>query len=557
MIPEKDNTFTIKPYKMPLLMSAFFLILGLAVVTAYTYFNAEKERKDLQASISAEIQSKFQSRIYQLLSYTQSYVVYFDMASHPTEEKQAQLSISMPPFMSDRDPIRFFLYATSQNDWFLDKLVEETNVDDRKIRCFQNIAKDSFLMKNRLNVGEIVSDPVLIDDELYLVIGKPVARKNVKFKNDITYNNRPINRQNQFGMFYACFKYSYFTDVIDEIIKLRKNIDLKIAIRSSITGKMIYGDSAVCDDENDNQITTMELRKNSWNVYVEIQSSFMSKMGWNYMLYAFVITLALFIFFLTHHYINQIYGQQSVLMQQRDKLSEANKTKDRFFSIIAHDLRNPLTALINLAEVFAEYYNTMSSNDVMRTIKIFNKSATHMGKLLENLFEWSSSNTGAIQYNPVNTYIVQIANSAFEDVGTQAKYKEIELHIVQNAEDAIAFCDMNMVLTIIRNLVSNAIKFSNNNSNIYLIIDQSSRDANKLQISIKDEGVGMEQDKIDKLFNIGEKVSSKGTNGEAGTGLGLILCKEFIERHNCDIWVESELGKGTQFKFELLKADAL
>ena len=138
----------------------------------------------------------------------------------------------------------------------------------------------------------------------------------------------------------------------------------------------------------------------------------------------------------------------------------------------------------------------------------------------------------------------------------QAAAKNIQLKITNSVDDAQVLCDYNMILTILRNLTSNAIKFSHPNTTIKIDIIDFPMDNNYIQVSVKDSGVGIEEESVWKLFRIDEKVTSTtGTNNEGGTGLGLILCKEFIDKHSCKIWVESVLGEGTTFFFTLKKAN--
>jgi PAS domain S-box-containing protein len=242
------------------------------------------------------------------------------------------------------------------------------------------------------------------------------------------------------------------------------------------------------------------------------------------------------------------------LHQTTEELTIVNSTKDRFFSIIAHDLRNPLAALINIVEVFTDYFEELSKEDISRNINKLANSANHIYRLLENLLQWSRSSTGQIAYNPTDVEVDELIINVINTLATQARVKEIVVEPIYRIPQMTAYCDANMIETVIRNLVSNAIKFSNSKTTIRVIVEQYQDDNSYLLVSVSDNGVGMPNDKIDKLFKIDEKVSTIGTNNEAGTGLGLILCKEFIDKHECNIWVDSVLGKGSTFYFTLLKA---
>ena len=248
----------------------------------------------------------------------------------------------------------------------------------------------------------------------------------------------------------------------------------------------------------------------------------------------------------------ELEQQQENLMIQKAALEKANATKDRFFSIIAHDLRNSMSSLSNIASIFDEYYKDMTQEQIIENIGTFVKNTSNTGKLLENLLNWSRANMGEFKFNTTKNEIKTIVDATFEDVGAQAVNKDIKLIFENNITTEYVYCDYDMINTILRNLISNAIKFSESGKKITIITNNYLEDEKYIVFSVKDEGVGMNTDTINKLFRIDTKVSTKGTNGEPGTGLGLILCKEFIEKHNCKIWVESEINKGTTFSFTLL-----
>jgi len=245
--------------------------------------------------------------------------------------------------------------------------------------------------------------------------------------------------------------------------------------------------------------------------------------------YIIFAVLAFMLYLFSRYYISKIH-------QREVQLLNTNRTKDRFFSIIAHDLRNPITALLNLATIFQDNYNTMTTKQVKHSTDILIKSVTHTGKLLENLLEWSRVNMQTLQINLGQIYIDNILQVVINDLTPQAAVKNIQLitHI-DGFEEQIVNCDADMIQTVIRNLISNSIKFTQNDKQITISVDNYSKDNNYIVVSIKDQGVGMSQETIKKLFRIDEKVSTQGTNKEVGTGLGLILCKEFIVKHKCKI----------------------
>lgn len=245
---------------------------------------------------------------------------------------------------------------------------------------------------------------------------------------------------------------------------------------------------------------------------------------------------------------------ENTIKEKQYELQKLNAEKDKFFSIIAHDLKNPIAALLNVSDVFADFYKNMSSEEVEINIKKMSNAAYHTHKLLENLLEWAKSSRGEFVYFPLKINLDEAISDCINNIKIQAINKNININTSNTLSEINVEADINMLRTIIRNLISNAIKFSPNSSTIEINAVEYPFDDKFIQIDIKDSGVGMPPETIAKLFRIDEKISTKGTNNETGTGLGLILCKEFIDKHKCRIWVKSELNKGTTFSFTLPKA---
>ncbi len=251
--------------------------------------------------------------------------------------------------------------------------------------------------------------------------------------------------------------------------------------------------------------------------------------------------------------------QKSALLEEisesREKLKATLASKDKFFSIISHDLKNPISALILGSDLIFQYYDKFSDAEIKQKIKQLSESSKFLFKLLENLLHWSRSQTGAIQYSPKNDNIVNIIDSSIELLKLNAQTKNIELK-KKSPDNIICYFDEDMITTIIRNLISNAIKFTNEGGSVEIgAVTKPSEGLEPSEgytlIYVKDSGIGMPPEILNKLFKIEENVTNKGTCGESGTGLGLILCKEFVEKHGGKIWVESEVGKGSAFWFSL------
>jgi len=230
------------------------------------------------------------------------------------------------------------------------------------------------------------------------------------------------------------------------------------------------------------------------------------------------------------------------------ELSELNAEKDKLFSIIAHDLRSPFTGFIGLTRIMAEELPSLTMAEIQDIAVRMSASAINLYRLLENLLEWSLIQKGAVLFNQEVCQLRSVAGESITVIIEPAKNKGIEL--VNNiAESVTVFADCNMLQTVIRNLVSNAVKFTVKGGKITVSAKETS-DKN-IEISVKDTGIGMSQSMIENLFRIDVKTSRPGTEGEPSTGLGLILCKEFIEKHGGKIWVDSEEGKGSTFYFTL------
>ena len=341
-------------------------------------------------------------------------------------------------------------------------------------------------------------------------------------------------------------------DLIDGLFKL--NID--VSIKNKSNDKYIYGDSVIenklLNSKYGKQILSHLNRGNDFIITFAPNKHFSREWTFFPVVYILLFIISILFYFTLSFFIKKLRRKELVLKQANKALQTSNYTKDKFFSIISHDLRNPIMGLLNISYVFNDYYKNMSVEKIERTIDLLIKSITHIARMLENLLEWSRTSTGNIKLNILQNNIDMIVKLTLEDVASQAQSKNINL-IFENTTTSEVYCDANMINTILRNLISNAIKFSKTHSKITIITDDYLKDNKYIVVTIKDEGIGMDTDTLNKLFRLDTKISTKGTMGEGGTGLGLILCKEFIDKHNCQIWVESEIDKGTEFKFTLLK----
>jgi PAS domain S-box-containing protein len=233
---------------------------------------------------------------------------------------------------------------------------------------------------------------------------------------------------------------------------------------------------------------------------------------------------------------------------KNEELKKANGEKDKFFSIIAHDLRSPFNGFLGLTQMMAEDLPTLSMTEIRDISLMLKKSATNLFRLLENLLEWAKVQQGLIPFNPQPGNIHIIMNEILELIGDSSKAKGIGISCNIDA-DIEVIADINMFQTVIRNLVSNATKFTNRGGMISLAARLIRN--NFVEISVTDNGIGMSSETVDGLFRLDVNTSSKGTEGESSTGLGLIICKEFIEKHGGTLWVTSEVGEGSTFYFTI------
>lgn len=246
-----------------------------------------------------------------------------------------------------------------------------------------------------------------------------------------------------------------------------------------------------------------------------------------------------------------IHRRQSeeALKKSEEHLRESNISKDKFFSIIAHDLRGPFNAIIGFSDLLFNDYESLEESEKMTMIKNIHDASLGTFKLLENLLEWSRIRTGRTVPNPENVDLSTVANGTLGFLKAFAEKKNIKLFSGIHF-GTIAYCDENMITTVVRNLIANAIKFTPPGGNVRI---WASNKEEFVEVTVADSGIGISTEQIKKLFRLDESVKTRGTSGEQGTGLGLLLSKEFIELNNGKIWVESEPGKGSQFHFTLPK----
>ncbi len=235
------------------------------------------------------------------------------------------------------------------------------------------------------------------------------------------------------------------------------------------------------------------------------------------------------------------------LSESRNEILKMNRQRDKLYSIIAHDIRSPLSGILQTIDAIEQGYFDPTSEDFREIIRHLKERTKETSTLLTSLLQWSRAKSDKFEMHPAETNVYVVVSNCLQLLNANAMNKNINIHF-DSDEDAVAWCDEVSIHTVIRNLISNAIKFTGSNGSIWI---RTKRDDCKLRIEIVDTGVGMAEETIKKIFEQNEHYTSTGTNNEQGTGLGLMIVKEFVEKNNGKIIVDSVIGKGSTFVVEL------
>jgi len=274
------------------------------------------------------------------------------------------------------------------------------------------------------------------------------------------------------------------------------------------------------------------------------------------------VSLMIIFVFVVYYQKNRLKRETTGLLEEKNKqlekanlklqnsekhLKELNSTKDKFFSIIGHDLRNPLNALLGFSELISGNSRDYTSEEIQRYSKIINEAAKNIHLLIENLLEWSRSQSGNIDYNPERTDLMPMITEIFKVFEIHADKKGVNM-VSEIPEDVFVNADRNLLSTILRNLISNAVKYTPNGGQVRVFCEQNK---SEITISVEDTGIGLSEKQLDNLFKLTSNETMPGTSEEKGTGLGLILCREFVEMHKGKIWATSKPKEGSIFSFTL------
>jgi two-component system, sensor histidine kinase LadS len=243
----------------------------------------------------------------------------------------------------------------------------------------------------------------------------------------------------------------------------------------------------------------------------------------------------------------------SQLKNSETKLTQLNQLKDKFFSIISHDLRNPLATMQSTLKLITEHHTKLNEEEKQKLVIEAQASLDNLNQLLYNLLQWSQSQMNLLEFKPEKIKIKPIIENAVKISHLNAHMKNIKI-IFDDEENNIGYADKNMIEFIVRNLLSNAIKFSHRNTEVHIT---SYRKNNHIVIEVKDSGIGMSESKIKKLLDTNSTITKRGTEKEKGSGLGLLISKEFIEKNKGKLFIQSEAGKGSCFSFTIPEAEGV
>ncbi|MCA1756273.1 MAG: CHASE domain-containing protein [Bacteroidales bacterium] len=357
------------------------------------------------------------------------------------------------------------------------------------------------------------------------------------------------------GWVYSPFRMRDLTEGIlgNWDLPTKNRIHLKIYDNDEISDESLLYDSQINDivrnKPKSNLYLNLPIQFNGkkWTLIFTSQNEKMSFLHGDQLFILFGgIFISLLMFFLSIELINANLRSKQIRLLNL-QLEKLNLDKDRFISILGHDLKNPFNNLLGLSEILVEDLHKLDIDKVETLVNQINSTTKRTYKLLEDILMWARTQQGMIPFKPQICSFKDVCLDIIETLNPNASAKNIIINY--SAPDKInIFADIDMLKTVLRNLISNAIKFTNNGGVINI---DAKENTGNVTISVSDNGVGIEPKDLSKLFDISQVMSTKGTAKEPGTGLGLLLCKEFVEKHHGKIWVESEIGKGSKFVFTL------
>jgi len=428
---------------------------------------------------------------------------------------------------------------------------------------YTNIGIAYFRKKNYDNALKFLNKALDIFDQTSNLRNRTLVIANIGF---IHYETGDYEKAIEFAnQGYALANNSQSIDLLAIIYNLYSDIylqteDFKTAYDYKEAFTAIR--DSIFNEENRNKISELEVRIETENKAKE--NELLKKTNrLQFILFVsvsvliIIIVIVLYSRFRTKRKANLLLAEKNKKITEQNasleilnkELNEANTAKDKFFSIMAHDLKSPLWWFKNVTELLSNKYDQLSKEKILEITKVLDDSAQTSLHLIENLLQWSRSQSGQIEFIPETINFNSVIGHIMAHHKLHAEDKNITV-IFNVPKDTKIIADKNMLYSILRNLISNAIKFTPRNGNIW--IDFNDKPDNYI-ISVKDTGVGIKTDDIEKIFRIDIQTTSLGTADEKGTGLGLIIAKEFIQKHGGELHVESKPDEGSKFIFAIPK----
>lgn len=446
------------------------------------------------------------------------------------------------------------------------KLFKKTKNSYGTAICLYNIGNTEYQLKNYASASAYLEESLNISNTINDQIGMLLANQSIGL-----VHKEQQQYDKALSYYYNAFQLAIKLGAKEEKLELYKNyadlykttgkfdksvvflenyISLKDSINNENSSKQIaemqtkYGSE---QKEKENEL----LRKNSeiQNLAIAKQTNLRNSFIGVSLLVILMIIILLNRFTIKKKANQLLIIKNEVISNQRDELKEINLTKDKFFSIISHDLKSPFSNILGFSNLLVEDYDSFDDDQKKEIIIALNKSSQSAFDLLANLLTWAQSQTGRIKINKKLLNLKELVETSIAPYKYNASAKNIEVTTTIPSEVNVLI-DLNSAVIAIGNLVNNAIKFTPNGGKITI---KYHANKNTIMLHIIDTGIGMTTEVIEKLFKIDENISTKGTNDEEGTGLGLILSKEFINKNGGDITVKSELGKGSEFIISLPK----
>lgn len=439
----------------------------------------------------------------------------------PLKEAECLNAIGDIYLMQDRSDNAYDNYVVA-----LDILTEIKNADAQVAALYNSVAR-YYLKKNnaeRALANLRLANPMAQSSQNQELVQETYALLSKAYKALEDYKN--------------ALEYSELFKALDDFLQKEKNDRsiLKMQSRYSINQKQSL-------------IDQLELNRIQKEFELEEEKRFKNFLIIMVALIAIILLLLLTLFILQRKNNSKLKAANLKVKAQNDELEDLNATKDKFFSIIGHDIKGPLNSLTSFSGLLMNHTSSLSTEEIQMLAKDLDNSLKNLFALLENLLQWSRSQTGNIEFTIEEFDLTNVLNENKKLLEKQAENKNISIE-VKNTTSITAKAHPNSISTVIRNLLSNAIKFTEDEGQIKMGVVE---EKNRYVVKIADNGVGMPKDVANKIFRIDTKHSTQGTAKEKGTGLGLILCKEFVEKNGGDIWVKSEEGKGTIFSFSIPK----